>query len=272
MHREAATVVDEGLRRPAVEVQPAWASIWLSARPQVPHVVKTTLTGRCGSRRTRACAVRVAVGRVEMAESRGATVATNHAAKVDRERLEPSFEGRPGAPNRVSTLCQTDQPLGGQPPRPGLLGATRAQIHEPVDGADHDRAADDVPDRHRAAGCRRGSSPRSAARGRAAVECRDERVVGLDQERDRDEVHVRDRVLEAGGDEGGDRRDDREDLVRRRVRAVASATRRGRRARCRACPSAIACPKPRLVFVDGDRERRLPDARRLRTCTARRRT
>ena len=60
----------------------------------------------------------------------------------------------------------------------------------------------------------------SSERSGSWVETCDEALVALDQEPDRDEVHVRDRVLEAGRDEGRDRKDDRDDLVGRRVRSV----------------------------------------------------
>jgi len=49
------------------------------------------------------------------------------------------------------------------------------------------------------------------------VEARDERIVRLHEQGDRDEIHVRDRVLEAGGDERGEREDHGEDLVGHRV-------------------------------------------------------
>ncbi len=102
----------------------------------------------------------------------------------------------------------------------GEIGRLPPQVDEPVHGADHDRAADDVADRDREQVVGEEVRPGQAREVGLRVEARDEGVVRLDQERDRDEVHVRDRVLEAGRDERGDRRNDREDLVGRRVRAV----------------------------------------------------
>ena len=96
----------------------------------------------------------------------------------------------------------------------------------------------------------------------------DDAVVALDQEPDRDEVHVRDRVLEARV-----RRRPRSAAMTARILSVVvrapyvSQTARQTRA-LQSIPSAMACPKPRSVLATAI-ESAVRRPRRRRTCTAR---
>ena len=96
-----------------------------------------------------------------------------------------------------------------------LAGALAAQIDEPVHRSDQHASPNHVSDRNRDEGPHEVRPCECAEVGSADSDLRPERPPGLYQDAQRNEVHVRDRVFEAGRDEGGHREEDREDLVRR---------------------------------------------------------
>jgi hypothetical protein len=94
------------------------------------------------------------------------------------------------------------------------------QVDKPVDGRDHHHPADQIAERDRGEIVEDKAGPRQlgeSLRGWARL-LEDVRVAAQEQG-DGDEIHVGDRVLEAGRDKGRNRGDDRQDLVGRRARA-----------------------------------------------------
>src|SRR3972149_10849725 len=92
--------------------------------------------------------------------------------------------------------------MGG--PLSGGSSCAAVEEDEPVDGGHQDGSPDDVADSHRQQIGEQERLPRQAGNVDAAGGG-EGRVEALDEQADRNEVHVGDAVLESGGDEGGNR-------------------------------------------------------------------
>src|SRR3990170_3291087 len=102
--------------------------------------------------------------------------------------------------------------MGG--PLSGGSSLASVEEDEPVDGGYQDGSPDDVADGHRQQIGEQERLPCQAGNVDAAGGG-EGRVEALDEQTDRNEVHIGDAVLESGGDEGGNRQDDGGDPVDR---------------------------------------------------------
>src|SRR4051812_2267171 len=98
-----------------------------------------------------------------------------------------------------------------------------SQVHEPIDGSDHDSAPNDIADGHREEVGKEKVFPGQG--GKVGSRFADRRPEGtrratLDEQPDRKVIDIRDAMLESSRNESGDGQNDRENSVGGAARAV----------------------------------------------------